>query len=97
MQNWRINSGGLYVVLVNHNISYYACGLLFSVTNIITSLLLQYYAYQTILYSVQCIMLAILATCMHLHLWQVNQHPHSSTNTLVHVPISDISFANPTA
>ncbi|KAG1854041.1 hypothetical protein C8R48DRAFT_675650 [Suillus tomentosus] len=49
MQNWRINSGGLYVVLVNHNISYYACGLLlshfpevFSVTNIIiTSLFLQ--------------------------------------------------------
>ncbi|KAG1899679.1 uncharacterized protein F5891DRAFT_1278744 [Suillus fuscotomentosus] len=119
MQNWRINSGGLYVVLVNHNISYYACGLreftivravfpysaviilfseVFSVTNIIiTSLFLQYYSYQTILYGVQCIMLAILATRMHLHLWQVNRHPYSSTSTLVHVPMSDISFANPAA
>ncbi|KAG1814125.1 hypothetical protein EV424DRAFT_35377 [Suillus variegatus] len=98
MQNWRINSGGLYVVLVNHNISYYACGLLFSVTNIIiTSLFLHYYSYQTILYGVQCIMLAILATRMHLHLWQVNRHPHSFTSTLVHVPMSDISFANPAA
>ncbi|KAG1814121.1 hypothetical protein EV424DRAFT_35008 [Suillus variegatus] len=96
VQNWRINSGRLYVVLVNHNISYYACGFLFSVTNIITSLLLQY-SYQTILYSFQFIMLAILATRMYLHLWQVNQHPHGSTSTLTHVPMSDISFVNPTA
>ncbi|KAG2054110.1 hypothetical protein BDR06DRAFT_427961 [Suillus hirtellus] len=96
VQNWRINSGRLYVVLVNHNISYYACGFLFSVTNIITSLLLQY-SYQTILYSFQFIMLAILATRMYLHLWQVNQHPHGSTSTLTHIPMSDISFVNPTA
>ncbi|KAG1794603.1 uncharacterized protein HD556DRAFT_1442789 [Suillus plorans] len=67
-----------------------------SVTNIITSLLLQY-SYQIILYDFQFIMLAILATRMHLHLWQVNRHPHGSTSTLVHIPMSDISFANPTA
>ncbi|KAG1854035.1 hypothetical protein C8R48DRAFT_322290 [Suillus tomentosus] len=96
VQNWRINSSRLYVVLVNHNISYYACGFLFSVTNIVTSLLLQY-SYQTILYSFQFIMLAILATRMYLHLWQVNQHPHGSTSTLTHIPMSDISFVNPTA
>ncbi|KAG2114276.1 uncharacterized protein F5147DRAFT_21126 [Suillus discolor] len=95
VQNWRINSSHLYVVLVNHNISYYACGFLFSVTNIITSLLLQNF-YETILYDFQFIMLAILATRMHLHLWQVNQHPHGSTSNLVHVPMSDISFTNPT-
>ncbi|KAG1799607.1 hypothetical protein EV424DRAFT_1648082 [Suillus variegatus] len=93
VQNWRINLSRLYVVLVNHNISYYACGFL---TNIITSLLLQNF-YETILYNFQFIMLAILATRMHLHPWQVNQHPHGSTSILVHVPMSDISFANPTA
>ncbi|KAG1794602.1 uncharacterized protein HD556DRAFT_1474813 [Suillus plorans] len=95
MQNWRINSSHLYVVLVNHNIFYYACGFLFSVMNIITPLLLQD-SYQTILNSVQFIMLAILATRMHLHLWQANQHPHDSTSALVHIPMSNISFANPT-
>ncbi|KAG1883980.1 hypothetical protein F4604DRAFT_231099 [Suillus subluteus] len=42
IQSWRTNTNRLYVVLVNHNISYYACGLLFSVVNIFTSLLLQY-------------------------------------------------------
>ncbi|KAG1793577.1 hypothetical protein EV424DRAFT_1604979 [Suillus variegatus] len=63
-----------------------------SVTNIITSLLLQD-SYQTILYDFQFIMLAILAMRMHLHLWQVNRHPQGSTSTLA---MSDISFANPT-
>ncbi|KAG1807882.1 hypothetical protein EV424DRAFT_223995 [Suillus variegatus] len=81
MQNWRINSNRLYIVLVNHNISYYACGFLFSITNTITSLLLKY-SYQIVLYNFQFMILAILATRMHLHLWQVNQHPHGST-TLV--------------
>ncbi|KAG1791659.1 uncharacterized protein HD556DRAFT_1383852 [Suillus plorans] len=94
--NWRINSSRLYVVLVNHNISYYACGFVFSVTNIFASLLLQW-SYETILYNCQFIMFPILATRMHLHLWQVNQHPHDSTSTLVHVPMSDISFANSAA
>ncbi|KAG2054113.1 hypothetical protein BDR06DRAFT_1008067 [Suillus hirtellus] len=114
VQNWRINSGRLYVVLVNHNISYYVCGFreftlvravfpyssmiipeVLSVTNVFASLLLQY-SYQTFLFNFQFIMLAILATRMHLHLWQVNRHPHSPTSTLVHVPMSDISFGNPT-
>ncbi|KAG1793833.1 uncharacterized protein HD556DRAFT_1371809 [Suillus plorans] len=95
MQNWQINSSHLYVVLVNYNIFYYACGFLFSVTNIITPLLFQD-SYQTILNSVQSIMLAILATRKHLHLWQVNRHPRGSTSALVHIPMSDISFANPT-
>ncbi|KAG1899683.1 uncharacterized protein F5891DRAFT_1189490 [Suillus fuscotomentosus] len=96
MQNWRINRSRLYVVLVNHNISYYVCGFLLSVTNVFASLLLQD-SYQTFFYNFQFIILAILATRMHLHLWQVNRHPHGSTSNLVHVPMSDISFANPTA
>ncbi|KAG2114287.1 uncharacterized protein F5147DRAFT_22157 [Suillus discolor] len=94
IQDWRANQSRLYVVRVNHNISYYACGFLFSVTNVATILLFQD-SYQTILYGFQYMILAILATRMHLHLWQVNRHPHGSTSTLVHV-ISDMSFANPT-
>ncbi|KAG2114334.1 uncharacterized protein F5147DRAFT_650112 [Suillus discolor] len=43
----------------------------------------------------QFMILATLAMRMHLHLWQMNQHPHSSS-ALVHIPMSDISFANPT-
>ncbi|KAG1862934.1 hypothetical protein C8R48DRAFT_208288 [Suillus tomentosus] len=95
IQSWRTNQNRLYVVLVNHNIFYYACGFLFSVTNIITPLLLQN-SYQTILNGVQFIMLAILATRMHLHLWQVNRHARGSTSAPVHIPMSDILFANPT-
>ncbi|KAG1842734.1 hypothetical protein DFJ58DRAFT_731893 [Suillus subalutaceus] len=95
IQSWRINPSRLYVVLVNHNIFYYACGLLFSITNIFTLLLLQY-AYHTLFYDFQFVMLAILATRMHLHLWQMNQHAHRS-GAFVRIPMSDISSANPTA
>ncbi|KAG2039229.1 hypothetical protein BDR03DRAFT_952278 [Suillus americanus] len=95
IQNWRITSSRLYVVLLNHNISYYACGLLFSVTNIFTWLLLQY-SYQSMLHIFQFMILAILATRMHLHLWQVNRHSHRS-GALVHIPISDMSSVNSTA
>ncbi|KAG1863123.1 hypothetical protein F4604DRAFT_1049083 [Suillus subluteus] len=95
MQNWRIIPSRLYVVLLNHDISYYACGLLFSVTNIFTRLLLQY-TYQSILHSFQFMILVIIATRMHLHLWQVNRHPHRS-GALVRIPISDMSSVNSTA
>lgn len=73
IQSWRMNSGQLYVILVNHSIFYYACGLLFSVINIFTSLLLQY-SYHFMLHDFQFVILATLATRMHLHLWQMNQH-----------------------
>ncbi|KAG1835199.1 hypothetical protein EV424DRAFT_1531774 [Suillus variegatus] len=87
---WRTNSNGLYAVLVNHNISYYACGL---AANIFTSLLLDY-SYHSVFYDFEFMILAILATRMHLHLWKTNRHPHDSTSALVHVPMSDMSFAN---
>ncbi|KAG1883966.1 hypothetical protein F4604DRAFT_230848 [Suillus subluteus] len=95
VRSWRMNSSRLYVVLVKHNIFYYTCGFLLSVVNIFTSLLLQY-AYHTLFYDFQVMILAILATRMHRHLWQMNQHAHSS-GALVRVPMSDMSSVNSTA
>ncbi|KAG2114239.1 uncharacterized protein F5147DRAFT_758926 [Suillus discolor] len=73
IQSWRRNSSRLYVVLMNHNIFYYACAFLFSVMNIFTSLLLQD-TYRTVLNGFQFLTLAIVAVRMHIHLWQTNQH-----------------------
>ncbi|KAG1835987.1 hypothetical protein DFJ58DRAFT_192363 [Suillus subalutaceus] len=95
IQSWRINSSCLYIALVNHNIFYYGCGLLFSVTNIFTLLLLQY-SYHTLLYDFQFIILAMLATRMHLHLWQLNRHAHRS-GAIVCIPMFDMSSVNFTA
>ncbi|KAG1803261.1 hypothetical protein EV424DRAFT_333441 [Suillus variegatus] len=94
IQNWRTNPSHLYVVLVNHNISYYACGFLFSVTNVFTSLLLKY-CYHTMFYNFQFIILAILATRMHLHLWQTDRHLHGSS-TLASIPMSEMPSVNST-
>ncbi|KAG2367130.1 hypothetical protein BDR07DRAFT_363034 [Suillus spraguei] len=89
IQSWRMNPGHLYLNLVNHNIFYYACGLLFAVINIFTTLLLQY-SYHSVLHDFQFVILAILATRMHLHLWQMNQHAHGP-GALVRTPMSDMS------
>ncbi|KAG2054147.1 hypothetical protein BDR06DRAFT_1008095 [Suillus hirtellus] len=96
IQNWRINPSRLYVVLVNHNIFYYVCAFLFSVMNMFTSLLLQD-TYRTVLNGFQFLTLAIVAVRMHIHLWQTNQHLVRGSSGLVHIPLSDISFANVTA
>ncbi|KIK41341.1 hypothetical protein CY34DRAFT_213553 [Suillus luteus UH-Slu-Lm8-n1] len=40
VHSWRSTNNCLFVVLVKHNIFYYACGLLFSAANILISLLL---------------------------------------------------------
>ncbi|KAG2127644.1 uncharacterized protein EDB93DRAFT_201277 [Suillus bovinus] len=93
IHDWRTNQNRLYAVLVNHNVFYYACGLLFSVANIITSLVLQYFCH-SVSYDFQFIILAILATRMHLHLWQTNQHSHGSTGAFMYIPMSDTSFLN---
>ncbi|KAG2367128.1 hypothetical protein BDR07DRAFT_362956 [Suillus spraguei] len=89
IQSWRMNSGHLYDVLVNHNIFYYACGLLFSVINIFTLLLLQY-SYHSMLHNFQFVILAILATRMHLHLWQMNRHARGSS-AFMRIPMSEMS------
>ncbi|KAG1787373.1 uncharacterized protein HD556DRAFT_1409820 [Suillus plorans] len=95
IQTWRTNPNRLYAILVHHNLAYYACGLLFSVANIFTSLLL-HDAYQTILDGFQFMILAILATRMHLYLWQVNRQTHGSGD-FTHIPMSDLSFVTSTA
>lgn len=68
IQSWRKHPSRLYVVLVNHNISYYTCGLLISVTNTFVSSLFLHYAYGGMLHNFQFAILAILATRLHLHL-----------------------------
>ncbi|KAG1759848.1 hypothetical protein EDD22DRAFT_903971 [Suillus occidentalis] len=40
IQSWRATNNRLYVILLKHNIFYYACGVVFSAANVITSLLL---------------------------------------------------------
>ncbi|KAG1769276.1 hypothetical protein EV702DRAFT_1141815 [Suillus placidus] len=88
IKSWRTTNNHLYVVLLKHNISYYACGLLLSIANIFTSLLL-HYAYHGMLHDLQFIILAILATSMHRHLWQMDLHTHGS-NSNARVLLSDM-------
>lgn len=89
IQSWRTARYPLYDVLLKHNIFYYACGLFFSMVNVLTSLLLQY-AYNGMLQDFQLIILAILATRMHLHLWHVDRQIHGS-DALMHIPLTDVS------
>jgi hypothetical protein len=66
----------------------------FSVTNIFAWLLLQY-SYQSMLHVFQFMILAIRATRMHLHLWQMNRNAHRS-GVLVYIPMTEMSSANST-
>lgn len=72
IRKWRASDDRLYVVILKHNVFYYACGLGFSIVNVLTSLLLDY-AYSGMFQDFQGIIHAILATRMHLHLWHVNR------------------------
>jgi hypothetical protein len=56
-------------------------------------LLLFHYGYQAMFQDFQFIVLAILATRMHLHLWHTDRQAHAS-GALVFIPLSDISFAS---
>jgi len=94
LQIWRATSNALYVVLMKHNIFYYACGLFFSALNIFASLFLKY-AYNSLFQNFQLIILAILATRMHLHLWHVDRHLRGSDG-LMFIPLSEVSSAGPT-
>ncbi|KAG1795234.1 hypothetical protein EV424DRAFT_628798 [Suillus variegatus] len=94
IHSWRRNPSHLYVVLVNHNIFYYACAFLFSTMNIFTSLLLQD-TYRTVFNSFQFLTLAIVAARMHIHLWQTSRHLRGSSG-LAHIPLSDMSSVNVT-
>ncbi|KAG2114193.1 uncharacterized protein F5147DRAFT_18766 [Suillus discolor] len=93
VQRWRAVNYPLYDVLVKHNIFYYTCGLLLSAINILTQTLLSKTAYPHVCEDFQFYLLAILATRMHLFLWQTDQQTHGS-DTLVHIPMSDVSPAD---
>ncbi|KAG2145341.1 uncharacterized protein EDB93DRAFT_1151815 [Suillus bovinus] len=71
IRNWRETENRFYIVILKHNVLYYACGLFFSTVNVVTSLLLDY-AYSGMFQDFQFIIHAILATRMHLHLWHAN-------------------------
>ncbi|KAG2110986.1 uncharacterized protein F5147DRAFT_688238 [Suillus discolor] len=88
IQKWRITNNGLYGIILKHNVFYYACGLVFSMVNILTSLLLDY-AYSGMLLDFQCVVHAILATRMYLHLWHVNRNGNPSVFTSIN--LSDLT------
>ncbi|KAG2113957.1 hypothetical protein DEU56DRAFT_761881 [Suillus clintonianus] len=89
MQNWRLAKGPLHVVLVKHNIYYYACGLFLSAVNILVPTLSSYAAYDSVFQRLEIVFLAILATRMHLHLWHMDKHTDGS-DILVQISLPDI-------
>ncbi|KAJ8590677.1 hypothetical protein M405DRAFT_932658 [Rhizopogon salebrosus TDB-379] len=92
---WRVNRNPLYIVLLKHNIFYCACGLFFSAINALASLFL-HYAYQGMFQDFQIVIVAILATHMHLHLWHADRQLHSS-DAFMPIPLSDMSSGGHTA
>ncbi|KAG2137029.1 hypothetical protein DEU56DRAFT_353756 [Suillus clintonianus] len=93
VRSWRATRSPLFVILVKHNIFYYACGLVLSAVNILLPVLVSNSAYYTVIQDFQVFILAILATSMHLHLWRIDQHVHGSD--LVCISLSDMSPADP--
>ncbi|KAG1860422.1 hypothetical protein C8R48DRAFT_712684 [Suillus tomentosus] len=93
IQSWRSTKGPLQAILVKHNIFYYVCGLFLSAVNIIVPALFPNSPYYTALELFQVCILAILATRMHLHLWHLDQHMHSS-DALIYISMSDMSPAD---
>ncbi|KAG2067975.1 hypothetical protein BDR04DRAFT_1104181 [Suillus decipiens] len=97
IKGWRSAKGPLYAMLVKHNIFYYACGLPFSTVNVLLPILSvdasQGYSVYLVLEGLQILVLAILATRMHLHLWYTEQHVDGS-EALVYIPMSDMPPAN---
>ncbi|KAJ8590671.1 hypothetical protein M405DRAFT_815657 [Rhizopogon salebrosus TDB-379] len=67
----------------------------FSAINALTSLFL-HYAYQGMFQDFQIVILAILATHMHLHLWHADRQLHSS-DAFMPIPLSDMSSGGRTA
>ncbi|KAG2126695.1 hypothetical protein BD769DRAFT_1461541 [Suillus cothurnatus] len=78
VRNWCTTDSRLYVVILKHNLLYYACGLFFSTVNVLTSLLLDY-AYSGMFQDFQFIIHAMLATRMHLHMWHADRNRDCNT------------------
>ncbi|KAG1835767.1 hypothetical protein DFJ58DRAFT_820585 [Suillus subalutaceus] len=89
VQSWRVVNGLLYDVLVKHNIFYYTCALLLTAVNVTTQMLFSQTAYRFVCEVFQFFILAILATRMHLFLWQIDRQMHGS-EALVHISMSDM-------
>ncbi|KAJ8588169.1 hypothetical protein M405DRAFT_820163 [Rhizopogon salebrosus TDB-379] len=94
IQSWRGTNNPLSTVLLKHNIFYYACGVFWSMVNVFTSLFL-HYAYNSLFQDFQFVILAILATRMHLYLWHADRHLRS--DALMFIPMSDMSSPSHTA
>ncbi|KAG1850097.1 hypothetical protein C8R48DRAFT_728309 [Suillus tomentosus] len=91
IQSWRIARSPLRAILVKHNMFYYACSLFLSAVNVLIPVLFSYVsAYYSVLEHLQVLVLAILATRMHLKLWHSDQHVHDS-NVLLYIPMSNMS------
>ncbi|KAG1738018.1 hypothetical protein EDB19DRAFT_1909460 [Suillus lakei] len=93
LQSWRSDNGPLYAVLVKHNIFYYACALFLSAMNVLAPILSSDSTYNSFLETVQVFVLSILATQMHLHLWNTDQHMRGS-DAFVYLSISDMPPAD---
>ncbi|KAG2047209.1 hypothetical protein BDR06DRAFT_120193 [Suillus hirtellus] len=91
IQSWRTARSPLRAILVKHNMFYYACSLFLSAVNVLIPVLFSYVsAYYSVLEHLQVLVLAILATRMHLDLWHSDQHVHDS-NVLLYIPMSNMS------
>ncbi|KAG2082584.1 hypothetical protein BD769DRAFT_654549 [Suillus cothurnatus] len=89
IQNWRSDDGPLYALLVKHNIFYYVCGLLLSAVNILIPVVLLSDSGSYVLpEGFEVVILMILATRMHLHLWHMDQHVNDS-DFVVWISMSD--------
>ncbi|KAG1836968.1 hypothetical protein DFJ58DRAFT_749612 [Suillus subalutaceus] len=110
IQSGRSAKSPLYIVLVKHNIFYYACGLCESGISVLIS---DDYRFKSfvgrerhsanacgyvfrILLPRTVFILAILATRMHLHLWYTKRHVHGS-EALVCISVSDMLHVDCTA
>ncbi|KAG1884099.1 hypothetical protein F4604DRAFT_238940 [Suillus subluteus] len=89
VQSWRVVNGPLYDILVKHNIFYYTCALLLTAVNVLTQMLFSQTAYRFVCEVLQFFVLAILATRMHLFLWQIDRQTHGSDG-LMYIPMSDM-------
>ncbi|KAG1751936.1 hypothetical protein EDD22DRAFT_850671 [Suillus occidentalis] len=76
IQNWRVVNAPLYDVVVKHNIFYHTCGLLLSAVNVLMQTLFSQTAYRLVGEVLQYFIFAILATRMHLYLWQIERQTH---------------------
>jgi hypothetical protein len=89
VQSWRVVNSPLYNVLVKHNIFYYTCALLLTAVNVLTQMLFSQTAYRFVCEVLQFYVLAILATRMHLFLWQIDRQMHGS-DAFVYISMSDM-------